>query len=47
MNQLAGVSPAFLEKGLIPPEEGGVGNVTGKGMEGGGGRVRPVVGGAS
>lgn len=41
------VSPAFLEKGLIPLEEGEVGNVAGQGMEGGGGRAWPVVGVAS
>lgn len=39
------ILPAFLEKGLIPVEEGGVGNMLGEVMAGGGGRR--AVGGTS
>lgn len=40
-------SPAFLEKGLIPAEEGWDGNMPGETMAGGGGGQKPIVGGAS
>ncbi len=40
-------SPAFLEKGLIPAEEGWGGNMPGEPITGGGGGQKPVVGGSS
>lgn len=40
-------SPAFLEKGLIPAEEGWDRNVPGEAMVGGGGGQKAVVGRSS
>lgn len=46
MEPESAVSPAFLEKGLTPVEEGGAWNTAWGGMGGAGRGAWPVVGGA-